>query len=50
MCPNICHILTRFGVSQKIFVQTSFVEFYGNPYSNPADSYRHTEGWTKGRA
>ena len=50
ICPKSCPILTSFGVTQKIFIQTSFVEIYGNLSINRADSYRHTEGWTDGRA
>ena len=50
ICPKSCPILTSFGVTQKIFIQTSFVEFHWNPSSRRADSYRQTEGWTDGRA
>jgi len=50
MCPKICPNLTTFGVSQKIFIQTSFVKFHGNSSSNPADSYRHRIGRTDGQA
>jgi len=47
---KLFQFLTRFGVSQKIFIQMSFVKFHGNPSSNAGDSYRHTEGRTGWRA